>query len=54
MELGHLRDQATIGLLRERIKNIVGTEPCLHMANRDLLVERREGCSKGCCRVSLD
>ena len=47
MEQGHLGDQPPVGFLREGIEEVVGAQPGLHMAHRDLGVEGRQGRGKG-------
>ena len=53
MQLGDLGDQAAVGLLRERIKDVVGAQASLHVAHGNLVVEGGQGCSKGGGGIAL-
>ena len=53
VQLSHLRNQTTVRFFWKRIKDVVGAEPGLHMANRDLLIERRKRCCKSGGGVAL-
>ena len=53
VEQRQLRDQATVGLLRKRIEQIISAQPCLNMPHRDLLIEGSQSRSEGRCGVAL-
>ena len=53
VQLGYLGDQAAVGLLGEGVEQVVGAQPGLHMAHRDLLIEGRQGRGEGRGGVAL-
>ena len=54
MQQSQLRDQTAVGLLRERVKQVVGAQAGLHVANGNLLVEGGQGGGEGGGGVSLN